>query len=344
MKIWEKYNQLSWSPVLRTGGADEVLRDAKACGKGGPGDTNGMEPKCGRPLGLWMSRRKAVDPNFGGANSAKDEDVLLVADSYKGFLMVTGIYGNDAEMHTLATRAITDPPEYKFALLNAIVQTRMGDIYITETSQKFQRRRIFYALMDGASTGRLLRYRPDKGGVVEVVAENLFMPNGITLSHDGKSLLIICGGASIVRFDLESQRMAERPFVEGMPGTGDNIKTMDTLPNGTRKKCYWAALGGKFSKPFSLPKFLSDKPLVRSILLALVPYPKLIKFIPQWTAWAVYDEQGELIEFMKLADAKAENKLIAPWLSEMEPIGDNLYLLSWYNPFLARIKRSDIRY
>jgi len=254
---------------------------------------------------------------------------------------VTGIYGfNGAEMHTLATRAKTDPPDYKFALLNAVVQIPNGDIYLTETSQKFQRRRIFHAFMDGAPTGRLLRYRRDEGGVVEVVAENIFMANGIALSHDGKSLIIV-SGVTILRFDLEKEKMDPMPFVEVMPGTGDNIKTMDQLPNGKKMKCYWAALGGKYIKPFSLPKFLSDKPRIRSLILALTPYRKLIDLIPKWTACAVYDQRGRLVNFVKI-DENGNKAVTAPWISEMEPMGDYLYLLSWYNPFLARIKKSSI--
>ena len=147
-----------------------------------------------------------------------------------------------------------------------------GDIYITETSQHFQRRRIFYAAMDGKPTGRLLRYQPTHG-VVEVVANNLFIPNGVALSHDKKSLLIVCG-VRILRFDLDTQQMDPTPFVDVMPGTGDNIKTMNMSLYGKKVKCYYAALGGTYKEPFSLLKFVSDKPWFRSVLLALVPYRK----------------------------------------------------------------------
>ena len=34
--------------------------------------------------------------------------------------------------------------------------------------------------------------------------------------------------------------------------------------------------------------------------------------------------------------------LVAPWISEFEYVGDYMYLSSWYNPFLARIKRRDL--
>lgn len=308
--------ELAWHTLVRTGdpeiygknldvnhGTKDAthLEDSK-CGRGGPADDNNMEAKCGRPLGLWMSSRASVDPGFTSEvrktrrqAEGIDEDVLIVADAYKGFIMVTDIYGSEAKMHTLATRADTDPPDYNFSLLNGIVQTPSnGHVYMTETSQQFQRRRIFHAVMDGHPTGRLLRYRRETG-VVEVVAKNIFMANGIALSHDEKSLLIV-SGVRILRFDLESEKMDPTPFVEAMPGTGDNIKAMDQLPNGKKMRCYWAALGGPYKKPFSLLHFVSDKPWIRSLLLAIVPYKKVIDLIPKWTALAVYDEEGKLIE------------------------------------------------
>lgn len=353
------WDELAWRTVVRTG---DPGGDALQCGSGGPSDKTNMESKCGRPLGLLLAKRSSVDPTFTSAREGEMfldddiEDVLLVADAYRGLLMVTDLHGrNEAKVTILATRAESDPLDYKFSLLNGIVQTRDGDIYVTETSQKFQRRRIFHAAMDGSPTGRLLRFRRRRLNVkrefvVEAVADKIYMPNGITLSHDGRSLLIV-SGVSILRYDLSTERMGEHPFVEVMPGTGDNIKAMSELPNGTKKKCYWAALGGKYVQPFSLIKFVSNKPWLRSLLLAIVPYRKIIDLVPKWTALAVYDEQGKLLEMLwddgkdKKEDENGkiqEVGVTAPWISEIEPLGDYLYLLSWYNPFLARIKRSCI--
>lgn len=331
----EASDELTWHTLARTG--DEDAR----CGGGGPADFwpdgANMEEKCGRPLGLWMGKTS------GG------EDALLVADAYKGFLVLTNVWGDEgrgSKLETLATRAESDPADYKFSLLNAVVQIPSnGDVYITETSRKFQRRRIFHAAMDGTPTGRLLRYRHETGKV-EVVADNIYMANGISLSHDERSLLIV-SGVRVLRYDLAKQAMDPAPFVEVMPGTGDNIKTMGQLPNGEKRKCYWAGLGSPYKKPFSLLNFVSDKPRLRSFILAVVPYQKLIELIPKWTALAVYDEKGDLIEVIR-DDGKTENEngemrgVAAPWLSELEPWGGYYYLASWYNPFLARIKRGSI--
>ena len=259
--------------------------------------------------------------------------------------MYSNIYGDEANMLRLATRAESDPPEYNFSLLNAVVATGNGDIYLTKTSTKHQRRRIFYAALEGHDTGRLLRFRHETGKV-EVVADNILMANGITISHNEKSVLIV-SGVRVLRFNLETQKLDTDPFIMVMPGTGDNIKTMDTAPDGRKVKCYWAALGSPYKKPFSLLNLLADKVWVRSFILAVVPYEILIQLILKWSAVAVYDEQGNLMETLrddgKMVDENGKKLGVSvPWLSELEPVGDYVYLASWYNPFLARIKRDSI--
>jgi hypothetical protein len=279
------------------------------------------------------------------------DDVLLVADAYRGLLAATGVNGpGPAEVRVLATRADDDPPDYSFALLNSVVRIpESGDVYATETSTRFRRCRIFHAAMDGASDGRLLRYRAD-GGTVEVVAGGIYMANGLAPTHDGTGLLIV-SGVRILRYDIASGTVDPRPFVDALPGTEDNVKAMDVLPSGVRKNCYWAALGGPYKRPFSLLKFLSDRPMLRSALLAIVPYRRIIDLIPKWTALVVYDEEGALITTLTDdgstttgEDANTRGGVTAPWISEAEPSGDYLYLASWYNPFLARIDKRDIKF
>ena len=373
----------TWTMVMRTGpgittkSCNDTAPKPSACfvrcGAGGPGDDHATygpsEYLCGRPLGLWLSTRTKMmpvleeteeddhprhDENVNNDESSvlddDDDDVLLVADAYHGLLMITNIHQNDnsnttiinttsAKMQILATRADTDPTNYKFQLLNSLVQLSNGDIYMTETSTKHQRRRIFHAFMEGTSAGRLLRYRK---GSVTVMADNIYMANGLSISHDGQSLLIV-SGVRILQYDIGSGILHSRPFVSTMVGTGDNIKTMSVRPNGQRVKCYWAAMGGMYKRPFSLLQYLSNRVWSRSLLLALVPYSQIINLVPQWTALAIYDEDGILIETLTY-DGGVGGVITAPWISEVEPVGHYLYFASWYNPFLARIDTRDIKF
>jgi len=368
----------TWSTVLRTGPSVDALTRGgtsaadeeddydrggdygRRCGSGGPSDDHPIhgpsEHICGRPLGMWLS---PPPPGRSSTRRREDGDVLLIADAYRGLLSVTGnIYGPGPAkgVRVLATRADSDPPEYTFALLNSVLQIpddSGGDVYMTETSTRFQRRRIFHAFMDGAPDGRLLRYRP-KEGTVEVAAKGIYMANGLALTHDGTGLLIV-SGVRILRYDISSGTLdTARPFVEAMPGTGDNVKAMDVLPNGEKRRCYWAGLGGPYKRPLSILKFLSTRPMLRSVLLAIVPYRNIIDLIPKWTGLAVYDEDGALIATLTddggITTTGEDGKMAtgggvtAPWISEAEPARDYLYLASWYNPFLARIDKRDIKF
>jgi hypothetical protein len=86
-----------------------------------------------------------------------------------------------------------------------------------------------------------------------------------------------------------------------------------------------------------LLKFLSERLWLKSIICGLVPYKTIVELVPKLSALAVYGEDGELIEFYQDTNATA------PWLSEGKVFGDYLYLGSWYNPFLARVKLEDLK-
>ena len=161
------------------------------------------------------------------------------------------------------------------------------------------------------------------------------MPNGIALSHDGRHLILVAG-VQLLRYSLDKREMLPDPFVSVLHGTGDNIDAMSHLPSGEPQKCYWVGLGSKFAKPFSLPKFVSEKPLLKILLAALVPYKHLVNLIPKMSALAVYDEAGKLIQIYR------DDSKVFPWVSEGESFDGYFYLGSWYNPFLARVKESDM--
>jgi sugar lactone lactonase YvrE len=318
-----------WDTVVRTGSIPHD--DNTGICKGDPHDSSNKESVCGRPLGMKIVKRSTVDPIQRGKDN---EDVLVVADA-TGLLMVDSIYENNtsSSILTLATRANTDDAKYSFRLLNAVVQKDEA-LYITETSRFIQRRRIFHAAFDGRPTGRLLKYTMSKG--VEVLVDNLYMPNGITLSHDEQDLIIVAG-VQILRYSLVDNKMHPNPFVDVMPGTGDNIEYFPFSPSGKKVNCYWAGLGSRFAQPFSLLKALSEKPLLKSILCALIPYKTIVELIPKLSALAVYGEDGRLIEVYQ------DSLVSAPWISEGKVLGNYLYLGSWYNPFLARVKLDHLK-
>lgn len=274
---------LRWETLVRTG------EDNANCGKGGSTDTNDTEENCGRPLGMMIVNKSSVTDEA----NADEEGVLLIADAYRGLLFFD--FG-ESKLITLATRHTSD--SLPFQLLNGVVQAPDGSIYFTETSRDFKRRRIFWAAFDGRPTGRLLKYTTQKG--VEVVADEIYMPNGLTVSHDKEYLLVI-SGVQVLRYSLMTKEM--ETFIN-LQGTGDNIHASDRLPNGEPGKCYWAALGSKFAQPFSFLKSISNKPVLKSIIVALVPYKAIVNAIPKLTALAIYSEDGTLLDVYQDKEAR----------------------------------------
>ena len=110
----------------------------------------------------------------------------------------------DSTLTVLASRAKGDTSD--FSLLNDLAVTSSGEVYFTETSRRFERRRIFWAGLDGRPSGRLLRWdRKHQQAIVEM--EHLFMPNGVTPMHDGRRLLI---GLNLVQAHFS--HMSHPPF------------------------------------------------------------------------------------------------------------------------------------
>jgi len=312
-----------WETVARTG----RMHSSGHCGDGGSTDTAGTEPTCGRPLGLRVAARGSILPSRPGVTG---EVVLVVADAYYGLLCVLHPHGGASgtpEIVTLATRAAGDPSGHTFSLLNDVVQAPDGTLYFTETTQEYQRRRIFYAFFSGRPTGRLLSWREGEGA--RVVADGIFMANGVTLSIDGTHLLIV-SGVSVLKYSLARGEMEPAPLVAALPGSGDNIRTTWHTPSegsaDTPTPCYLAGLGSRYSQPFSLMHAAGDWPWVRQLMASMLPYASIVNAIPKYGILAVIAANGTILETFQDPSGKW------PWLSEGEYFDGFLYLGSWYVP------------
>lgn len=270
-----------------------------------PTDVARSEKQCGRPLGMRLVADTAGD-------------ALIVADAYMGLLRMTDIYSGMPKLTRLSGG---------FKLLNDVAVGERGEYFMTETTTQYRRRRIFWAAWEMRPTGRLLSYADGK---VRVLLDKVYIPNGLEYDAETKSLLFV-SGVSVRRFNMYSGEIST--FVPVLPGTGDNIRAMHHLPTGEPRQCYWLGLGSKYAQPFSLLKVFDTNPLARKIVAALVPYRFLVELVPKSTLLAVYDAVGRLIATYQDPTGRA-----APWLSEVTIYDGFLYLGSWYNPFLARVK------
>ncbi len=120
-----------------------------------------------------------------------------------------------------------------------------GRIYFTDATKRYEMETWGLDLLEGRPNGRLLCYDPARG-TTQTVCDHLFFPNGVCVSHDGKSLLVCSTWTcSVMIFDLARLGDGPRYFARGLPGYPDNI-------NRASDGGYWIALAGMRSPVIDL--------------------------------------------------------------------------------------------
>ncbi|KAL4383203.1 hypothetical protein GQ457_15G004410 [Hibiscus cannabinus] len=252
-------------------------RDKKVC----DGTTNpDLEPTCGRPLGLKFNR-KTCD--------------LYIADAYFG-LSVVGPNGGKAR------QLVTSAEGIPFRLTNALdIDADTGVIYFTDSSNIYQRRQIFLAVLTFDKTGRLLKYDPRTNNVT-VVYKGLAFPNGVALSKDNSFLLVAESmKMRILKFELEDETKSYVPeqFVQ-LSRTPDNIKRND-------KGEFWIGLN-------------SGRERIQTDLPGLNIDPVGVK----------YDGDGKVLEQLD-----GNGGLTFDTVSEIEEFNGKLYIGSVVKPYVG---------
>jgi sugar lactone lactonase YvrE len=121
----------------------------------------------GRPLGV------EIDPRDG---------TLIVCDAYRGLLRVRP----DGSIADLAAEVAGDPIRF----CNNAAVAGDGTVYFTDSSTRYPLSAWKRDLLEHRPNGRLLRYDA-ADGTVDVVADGLYFPNGVALSPDERSVLLV---------------------------------------------------------------------------------------------------------------------------------------------------------
>ncbi len=120
-----------------------------------------------------------------------------------------------------------------------------GRIFFSDATKRYEMETWGLDLLEGRPNGRLLCYDP-ANGTTQTVCDNLFFPNGVCITHDGRHLLVASTWTcSILIFDLDRMQDGPRYFVRGLPGYPDNI-------NRASDGGYWIALAGMRSPVIDL--------------------------------------------------------------------------------------------
>jgi|TARA_Y100000310_G_scaffold88474_1_gene85447 sugar lactone lactonase YvrE len=99
-----------------------------------------------------------------------------------------------------------------------------GRIYFSDVTSGIFVHDTFHDILVHRPFGRLLRYDPSVG-VMDVVGENLYYANGVTVGGGGRFVLVTeLGAYRVTRFWLKGERSGERDvFADNLPGYPDGI-------------------------------------------------------------------------------------------------------------------------
>ncbi len=150
---------------------------------------------------------------------------------------------------------VTDETNRTWYKLNDDSRLRMADdldiapdgkIYFSDCTTRYEMTTNTLDIMEGRPNGRLVCYDPATKKTATVL-NHFYFPNGICVSHDGKSVLIASTSlCKVFRYWLDGPKKGElQVLIDDLPGLADNI---NRASDGT----YWLALVGIRSPAFDL--------------------------------------------------------------------------------------------
>ncbi|KAJ4978985.1 hypothetical protein NE237_009765 [Protea cynaroides] len=231
---------------------------------------------CGRPLGLRFYKKTGE---------------LYIADAYFGLLKV-GPEGG------LATPLATEAEGVPLRFTNDLDIDDEGNVYLTDSSTKYQRRNFIQLVFSAEDSGRVLKYDPITKETT-VLVRNLQFPNGLSLSKDGSFFIFSeSSPGRLMRYWLKGEKAGTSEVFAILPGFPDNVRT-------NQHGEFWVAIhcrrslfnhiSGLYPK---LRKFLLKLPVtVKYQYLAHIggrPHAVLVKYSPE----------GKLVQILEDSQGK----------------------------------------
>jgi sugar lactone lactonase YvrE len=251
----------------------------------------------GRPLGL----------DFDGAGN------LIVADAFRGLLSISP----DGQ----ATVLTTEEGGVPFRLTNDVDVAADGTIYFSDTSRKFPLDMYWAELLEHRPNGRLLAYDPASGDT-RLVLDSLYFANGVAVSPDQQSVMVVeTGKYRVRRVWVAGERAGTSEVViENLPGFPDGISS-----NG--RNGFWLALIAP--RNAELDQSLLQSRFMRRLIWRLpesfLPVPGEYGFILR------LDARGSV------ADAPQDPRARYRQISSVEQVGGSLYFGSLVEAAVGRM-------
>lgn len=225
----------------------------------------------GRPLGMQFDR---------------DENLIVAVAGM-------GVYGIAPDGHVFKVTDETNRTWYK---LNDDSRLRMADdldigpdgkIYFSDCTTRYEMTTHNLDIVEARPNGRVVCYDP-KTKKTRTVINQFYFPNGICVSHDGKSVLIASTAlCKIFRYWIEGPKKGTyEVLIDELPGNPDNI-------NRASDGNYWLALVGIRTPTFDLAV---RKPGFRRRMVKQVPTDEWLAPAMNHGCVLKFNERGEALE------------------------------------------------
>ncbi|CEF70675.1 Six-bladed beta-propeller, TolB-like domain and Strictosidine synthase, conserved region domain-containing protein [Strongyloides ratti] len=285
--------------------------DKQECG------TYETETKCGRPLGI---RRY-------------NKDILIVIDSYYGIYFVDfsrNIYKKGFELFLSSDELTKEKPAM---MLNDFDIINNEDLYISDSSSKWDRRRFFHILSEAESNGRILKVNL-KTKNVSVFQENLFLPNGVQQISEDSIIVAECGMARIWKMYISGDKKGHREiFIENLPGLPDNIRL-----SKYSKTFYVGLTGIRHSNKFNMYDEMGKHKTFRNILAKILPEKFFSKipslFVDKHSILIEINSKGEII-----SSYQDPQSTVVEDVSHVADDEKYLYLGSYHSKFIVKVPK-----
>ena len=251
----------------------------------------------GRPLGMVFDKNGQ----------------LIVADAWKGLLSISP----EGSIRLLTREAKSE----SFRLTDDVDIAPDGRIYFTDASSRFYIPDFALDMMEMRPHGRLLRYTPSTGKT-EVLLDDMYFPNGVAVSTDGKYVLINeTSKYRIIRYWITGPDAGiAEVFADNLPGFPDNLAVDD-------QGRYWVAFPTlRNSQLDSLHKRPWLKDLIAKLPDSFLPVPQRYGLV------LVMNGKAEVLA--SLHDTKGEH---LKQITSVNPHGGMLYFGSLHNDRIGKL-------
>ena len=187
-----------------------------------------------------------------------------------------------------------------------------GRVFFSEATIRFDVSEWMIDALESRGNGRIISYDPATK-TTRTILPNLVFPNGICVSHDGKSILFAeSWGCRITRYCFDGPNAGKtEPVMPNLPGYPDNI-------NRSSDGNYWCAFVGMRAPTFDLAMRM---PAFRKHMVERVPHDEWM--YPNMNSACVikFDEKGNVLDC--LWDLTGRNH---PMITSMREHKGYLYL------------------